>query len=86
MTRENKPAAQSAARCAASLLTGALLLAGLTGCSGDLFLKGDSANSSMKAKPAVALAPGVAGVSIMVIFVPGGSVWSPPVASARRST
>jgi hypothetical protein len=33
------------------------LLAGLTGCSGDLFLKGDSANSSMKAKPAVALAP-----------------------------
>lgn len=57
MTRENKPAAQSAARCAASLLTGALLLAGLTGCSGDLFLKGDSANSSMKAKPAVALAP-----------------------------
>ena len=57
MTRENKPAAPSAARCAASLLTGALLLAGLTGCSGDLFLKGDSANSSMKAKPAVALAP-----------------------------
>ncbi len=57
MTRENKPAAQSAARCAASLLTGALLLAGLTGCSGDLFLKGDSANSNIKAKPAVALAP-----------------------------
>ncbi len=57
MTRENKPAAQSAARRAASLLTGALLLAGLTGCSGDLFLKGDTANSSMKAKPAVALAP-----------------------------
>ena len=57
MTRENKPAAQGAARRAASLLTGALLLAGLTGCSGDLFLKGDSANSSMKAKPAVALAP-----------------------------
>ncbi len=57
MTRENKPAAQSAARCAASLLTGALLLAGLTGCSGDLFLKGDTANSNIKAKPAVALAP-----------------------------
>lgn len=57
MTRENKPAAQSAARRAASLLTGALLLAGLTGCSGDLFLKGDSANSNIKAKPAVALAP-----------------------------
>ena len=57
MTRENKPAALSAARGAASLLTGALLLAGLTGCSGDLFQKGDSANSSMKAKPAVALAP-----------------------------
>ena len=57
MTRENKPAAQSAARSAASLLTGALMLAGLTGCSSDLFLKGDSANASMKAKPAVALAP-----------------------------
>ncbi len=57
MTRENKPAAQSAARRAASLLTGALLLAGLSGCSGDLFLKGDSANSNIKAKPAVALAP-----------------------------
>ena len=57
MTRENKPAAQSAARRAASLLTGALLLAGLTGCSGDLFLKGDSANTNIKAKPAVALAP-----------------------------
>ena len=57
MTRENKPAAQSAARRAASLLTGALLLAGLTGCSGDLFLKGDTANSNIKAKPAVALAP-----------------------------
>ncbi len=57
MTRENKPAALSAARGAASLLTGALLLAGLTGCSGDLFQKGDSANSNIKAKPAVALAP-----------------------------
>ena len=57
MTRENKPAAQSGARRAATLLTGTLLLAGLTGCSGDLFQKGDSASSSMKAKPAVALVP-----------------------------
>ncbi len=57
MTRENKPVAHSAARRAASLFTGALLLAGLTGCSGDLFLKGESANSGVKAKPAVALAP-----------------------------
>ena len=55
MTREKKPAAHSAARSAASLLTGALLLAVLTGCSGDLFQKGDSAN--LKTKPAVALAP-----------------------------
>lgn len=57
MTRENKPAAHSAARSAASLLTGALMLAGLTGCSSDLFLKGDSANANMKAKPSIALAP-----------------------------
>ena len=57
MTRENKPAAHSAARNAASLLTGALMLAGLTGCSSDLFLKGDSANANMKAKPSIALAP-----------------------------
>ena len=57
MTRENKPAAHSGAGRAASLLTGALLLAGLTGCSGDLFQKGDSASSSIKAKPTVALAP-----------------------------
>ena len=57
MTRENKPAAQSGTWRAASLLTGALLLAGLTGCSGDLFQKGDTANSNIKAKPAVALAP-----------------------------
>ncbi len=59
MTRENKPAAQSAARRAASLLTGALLLAGLAGCSSDLFQLSDNANPSLtqKAKPAVALSP-----------------------------
>jgi hypothetical protein len=55
VTRENKPAAQSAARRAASLLTGALLLAGLTGCSSDLFQNSDTAN--LKTKPAVALTP-----------------------------
>ncbi len=59
MTRENKPAAQSAARRAASLLTGTLLLAGLAGCSGDFFQLSDKANPSLtqKAKPAVALSP-----------------------------
>ncbi len=59
MTRENKPAAQSAARRAASLLTGALMLAGLAGCSGDFFQLSDTANASLtqKAKPAVALSP-----------------------------
>lgn len=57
MTREKKLAAPGAVRRAASLLTGALLLGGLTGCSGDLFMKGDTANSSMKAKPTVALSP-----------------------------
>ncbi len=57
MTRENKPAAQSAARRAASLLTGALLLSGLAGCSGDFFQNSDTASTSLKAKPAVALTP-----------------------------
>jgi hypothetical protein len=59
VTRENKPAAQSAARRAASLLTGTLLLAGLAGCSGDFFQFSDKANPSLsqKAKPAVALSP-----------------------------
>lgn len=57
MTRENKPAAQSAARRAASLLTGALLLSGLAGCSGDFFQNSDTASASLKAKPAVALTP-----------------------------
>ena len=55
MTRENTPAAQSAARRTASLLTGVLLLTGLAGCSGDLFQHSD--NASLKAKPAVALSP-----------------------------
>ena len=60
MTRENLPAAQSAARRAASLLTGALMLAGLAGCGGSVFQGGSlfSANDSAdaaKAKPAVAL-------------------------------
>ena len=55
MTREIKPAAQSAARRAASLLTGALLIAGLAGCGGSLFQTSDTA--STKAKPAVALSP-----------------------------
>ncbi len=57
MTRENKPAAQSAAHRAASLLTGALLLAGLAGCGGSIFQLGDNADASLKAKPAVALSP-----------------------------
>ncbi len=58
VTRENKPAAQSAARRAASLLTGTLLLAGLAGCSSDFFQFSDNANPSLtKAKPAVALSP-----------------------------
>ncbi len=58
MTRENHPAAQSAARRAASLLTGALLIAGLAGCGGSLFQHSDTADASLtKAKPAVALAP-----------------------------
>ncbi|MGO9170451.1 MAG: hypothetical protein ACLP7P_00590 [Rhodomicrobium sp.] len=57
MTRENKPAAQSAARRAASLLTGALLIAGLAGCGSSLFQNSDTADASLKAKPAVALSP-----------------------------
>jgi hypothetical protein len=57
VTRENKPAAQSAARRATSLLTGALLIAGLAGCGGSLFQIGDTADASLKAKPAVALSP-----------------------------
>jgi hypothetical protein len=59
VTREKKPAAQSAARRAASLLTGALIAVGLTGCGGGLFQIGDTADSSLtqKAKPSVALSP-----------------------------
>lgn len=57
MTREKKPAAQSAARRAASLLTGALIVAGLAGCGGGLFQNSDSADASLKAKPSVALSP-----------------------------
>ncbi len=57
MTRENYPAAQSAARRAASLLTGALLIAGLAGCGGSLFQNSDTADAALKAKPAVALSP-----------------------------
>jgi hypothetical protein len=56
VTREKKPAAQRAARRAASLLTGALLVAGLAGCSGSLF-QSDTADASLKVKPAVALSP-----------------------------
>ena len=55
MTRENQPAAQSAAHRAASLLTGALLLAGLAGCGGSLFQNSDTADATLKAKPTVAL-------------------------------
>ena len=55
MTREIKPAAQSAANRAASLLTGALLLAGLAGCGGSLLQLGDTADATLKAKPAIAL-------------------------------
>ncbi|MBJ7535205.1 hypothetical protein JDN40_13910 [Rhodomicrobium vannielii ATCC 17100] len=58
MTRENKLAAPSAARRAASLLTGGLMLAGLAGCSGDLFQNSDNASLTQKAKPAVALSAG----------------------------
>jgi hypothetical protein len=57
VTREIKPAAQGAAHRAASFLTGALMLAGLAGCGGSLFQLGDSADASLKAKPAVALSP-----------------------------
>jgi hypothetical protein len=57
VTREKKPAAQSAARRAASLLTGALLIAGLAGCGGGLLQISDFADASLKAKPAVALSP-----------------------------
>ena len=57
MTREKSPAAQSAARRAASLLTGVLLMAGLAGCSGSLFQNSDTADAALKAKPAVALSP-----------------------------
>ncbi|MBI4723612.1 MAG: hypothetical protein HY765_00875 [Rhodomicrobium sp.] len=58
MTREKEPAAQSAARRAASLLTGALMIAGVAGCSSSLFQFSDTADASLtqKAKPAVALA------------------------------
>ena len=55
MTREIKPAAQSAANRAASLLTGALLLAGLAGCGGSILQLGDTADATLKAKPAIAL-------------------------------
>jgi hypothetical protein len=59
VTREKKPAAQSAARRAASLLTGALIVAGLAGCGGGLFQNSDTADASLtqKAKPSVALSP-----------------------------
>jgi hypothetical protein len=56
VTREKKPAAQSAARCAASLLIGALLIAGLAGCGGNLLQTSDT-GASLQAKPAVALSP-----------------------------
>jgi hypothetical protein len=55
VAREIKPAAHSAAHRAASLLTGAFLLAGLAGCGGSILQLGDSADTSLKAKPAVAL-------------------------------
>lgn len=55
MTREKHPAAYRAAHRAASLLTGALLLAGLTGCAGGLFQNSDTADATLKAKPTVAL-------------------------------
>jgi hypothetical protein len=57
VTREKKPAAPSAAHRAASLLTGALLLAGLAGCGGSLFQNSDTADNNLKAKPSVALSP-----------------------------
>jgi hypothetical protein len=59
VTRDRQPAAQSAARRAASLLTGALLAAALSGCAGGFFQTGDTADANLaqKAKPAVALSP-----------------------------
>lgn len=57
MTREKKPAAPSAAHRAASLLTGALMIAGLAGCGNNLFPNSEAANASLKAKPAVAVSP-----------------------------
>ena len=59
MTRETKAAAHRAANRAASLLTGALILASLAGCGGGLFQNSDSADASLtqKAKPSVALSP-----------------------------
>jgi hypothetical protein len=55
VTREIKPAAHSAAHRAASLMTGAFLLAGLAGCGGSILQLGDTADASLKAKPAVAV-------------------------------
>jgi hypothetical protein len=57
VTREKKPAAQSAARCAASLLMGVLLTAGLAGCGGGFPSFSDFAETSLQTKPAVALSP-----------------------------
>ncbi len=59
MTREKHLAARSAAYRAASLLTGALMVAALSGCGGGLFQISDTADASLgqKVKPAVAIAP-----------------------------
>ncbi len=59
MTREKKSAARSAAYRAASLLTGALMVAALSGCGGGLFQISDTADASLgqKVKPAVAVSP-----------------------------
>ena len=55
MTRDNKPAAPSAAYRAASLLTGALMIFGLAGCGG--MTGGPEASLAQKAKPTVAFSP-----------------------------
>jgi hypothetical protein len=56
VTREKKPAAQSAARYA-SLLMGVLLTAGLAGCGGGFPSFSDFAETTLQTKPTVALSP-----------------------------
>lgn len=57
MTREKRPAAPRAVQRVASLLTGALIVVGLSGCGSSLLQVGDSDASLAKAKPSVAFSP-----------------------------